>query len=163
MAGLHSKLILTFADHGKETTTFAVEGSAVAVDGSNFATVMGLMDDVKDAVLAVADGCLVSEQRVARAETFPFVRPAADVQREASLLVAGIDSTTGLPWHRSIGTLDLSLLSAPAMGRGDSWLNFTDAGPGKNLADALFAYVKDGESFTHTVTIEKMIHSSKRS
>lgn len=157
MANPHSKLVLTYQDHGKEPTTFSVEGVAVAADGANFAAVMGLMDAVKTAVDALADGCLVSEQRMSRVENYPFVRPIVSAQREEKLLVSGHDTVTGKPWRREIGTLHMADLKPPA-DRGNSWLDFSTGEAGEALYDALVAYARAGDAYGNTVNIEKMIH-----
>jgi hypothetical protein len=162
MANPHSKLVLTYQDHGKEPTTFAVEGVAVAADGANYAAVMALMDAVKTAVNALADGCLVTEQRMARVETYPFVRPIVSAQRETKLLIGGHDTVTGSPWRREIGTLHTADLKPPA-DRGDSWLDFSTGEAGEALYDALVAYARTGDAYGNTINIEKMIHKGARS
>lgn len=157
MANPHSKLVLTYQDHGKEPTTFSVEGAPVALDGTNYVAVMALMDAVKDAVDALADGCLVSQQRMARVENYPFVRPVVSAQRENKLLISGHNTVTGGSWRREIGTLHTADLKPPA-DRGNSWLDFSTGQAGEALYDALVAYVRAGDGYDNTVNIEKMIH-----
>lgn len=159
MAQNHSKLIITYKDYDKEAATITVQGAPVLDDGTNFVAILAAMDAVEAAFDALVLGVKTQVTRVFQCETFEFVRPSKQAQRECRLFIGGHNFSTFDPKKLTLGTFDLDELAAiPA---GEDLPSYVDlsAGNGLALKTALEAYWTDVPTYLISVIVDRAVHT----